>query len=123
MKKIFFSFVWFISAFQYAFAISLKNDTTSLESKMLPENSLAWVSWSWKAPLVNLFSYAKNFIFSILWLIVIWTFLYLWFVLITSKWKPDDFKKALMWLVYAIVWLAIIPIAYAAVKIISSLNL
>ncbi len=116
MKKIFFSFVWFISAFQYAFAISLKDG-------MLPSTSLAWVDWDWKNPLINLFSYAKSFIFSILELVVIWTFLYLWFVLITSKWKPDDFKKALMWLVYAIVWLAIIPIAYAAVKIISSLNL
>lgn len=46
----------------------------------------------------------------------------LWCNLISSRGKPDEFKNALMWLIYAMVWMTVIPLAYAAVKIISSLN-
>lgn len=50
----------------------------------------------------------KNIIFGLLATISIWVFIYLGYKLvIANKWKPDEFK-AMMWLVYAIVWLAIV---------------
>ena len=117
MKKLFLSIIYFIIWIESCLA-------GSLQSKMLPSEAwYNWASWEWTAPLSNLVVYAKNFIFSILWLIVVWVFLYHWYNLVTSKWKPDEFKKAIMWLIYTIVWLSIIPLAWTAVKIISWITL
>lgn len=80
------------------------------------------LSWSEKAPLEQAVVFGRDFILDILYLIVIWVFLFLWAKLIAARWKPDELKNVLMWFVYALIWLAVIPLAYWAVKLISSLN-
>jgi hypothetical protein len=113
MKKLLFIFLWIILSF-YAKA--------SLKDSMLPNGNTVWVDDDWTHALNQVFIYVKNFLFSILWLVAVWVFLYFWFKLITAKWNEEEFKKALMWFVYAIIWLAIIPLAWWAVKIIGTLK-
>ncbi|MDD5212922.1 MAG: hypothetical protein PHG82_00635 [Candidatus Gracilibacteria bacterium] len=64
----------------------------------------------------------KTIIFSLLALIAVAVFIYLGFKLVSAQGKPDEFKKAMMGFVYAIIGLAIIPLAWALVKLISSLQ-
>ncbi len=93
-----------------------------LKDSMLPTtNNQIWVntnSWTWA--INNILIFIKDFIFTILWIIVVGVFLYFWFKLITARWNPEEMKNTLVAFVYAIVWLAIIPLAYALVKIITT---
>lgn len=106
----FYFFVWIFSTF----ASTLKDD-------MFPE-SKTQITWVGKAPLEEVVFYVRDFIFDLLYLLVIAVFIFLWAKIITSRGKPDELKKALMWFVYAIIGLAVIPLSYVAVKLISSLN-
>lgn len=65
----------------------------------------------------NFMKTTEKYIIWMLWIIVVTVFLYIWFELATAEWKEDQFKKALKALVYAIVWLAVIPLAYILIKI------
>lgn len=94
----------------------------SIKDSMIPTTNTIWVTWDGLSPLTQVMVYFKDFLFYILWTIAVWVFLYFWFKIITAKWNEEEFKKSLMWFLYAIVWLAIIPLAWGAVKIISTLK-
>ncbi len=114
MKKIIFILLWYFSVYQ-TYALDLQRD-------MLPNNNTVWVDAEWTWVLNQIFIYVKNFMFAVLGLIAIWVFLYFWFKLISARWNEEEFKKALMWFVYAIIWLAIIPLAWWVVRLIVSLD-
>lgn len=114
MKKIFYVLIVFLT--------NIYLTTASLKKSMLPNNNTIWISWKWTDSLNQVFIYAKNFLFAVLWLIAVWVFLFFWFKLISAKWDPEELKKVLMWFVYAIVWLAVIPLAWWIVKLVASLN-
>jgi heme O synthase-like polyprenyltransferase len=82
----------------------------------------AEINWKWTDVLMPVFTEFKTLIFGLLALIAVAVFIYLWYKLVTAQWKPDEFKKAMMGFVYAVVWLAIIPLAWAMIKLISSLQ-
>lgn len=65
----------------------------------------------------NFIKTIQRYILWIVALVAVSVFLYIWFELFTAEWNPDKFKKALKALVYAAVWLAVIPLAYVVVKI------
>lgn len=113
MKKIFFVFIWILS---------ILKTNASLKDDMLPNRNTVWVSADWTDVLTQVAVYVKDFLFAILWVITIWVFLYFGFKLVISRWNEEEFKKALMWFVYAVVWLAIIPLAWWAVKLIWTLK-
>lgn len=99
----------------------------NLWTDMLPNTNTimgnsADIKWSWTNSLFPVLTEVKTIIFSLLALIAVAVFIYLWFKLVSAQWKPDEFKKAMMGFVYAIIWLAIIPLAWALVKLISSLQ-
>lgn len=50
-------------------------------------------------------------------------FLYIGYNLFTAQGKEEEFKKAWVALVYAIIGLAVIPLAYIAVKIFTGFSL
>lgn len=93
-----------------------------LKDDMLPNANTIWVSWDGTGALTQVLVYTKNFLFSILGIVAVWVFLYFWFKLIINRWNEEEFKKALMWFLYAVIWLSIIPLAWWAVKIISTLK-
>ncbi len=113
MKKILFLLTSYFSVFIV---------NASLREDMLPSNNTVGVTWEWVWALTQVAVYTKNFLFSIVWVITIWVFLYFWFRLIIARWNEEEFKKALMWFLYAVIWLAIIPIAWWAVKLIATLK-
>jgi heme O synthase-like polyprenyltransferase len=80
------------------------------------------IKWRGTNSLFPVLTEVKTIIFSLLALIAVAVFIYLWFKLVSAQWKPDEFKKAMMGFVYAVIWLAIIPLAWALVKLISSLQ-
>lgn len=113
MKRIIGIFTWFFLTLQVK---------ASLKDSMLPNRNTVWVDDEGTFALNQVFIYVKDFLFTILWLIAIWVFLYFWFKLISSRGNEEDFKKALMWFVYAVIGLAIIPLAWWAVRLITSLD-
>lgn len=115
MRKIFFIILVFFTNITLIFA--------NLQEQMLPTSStVLWTTNTWKWALNWVIVYFKNFIFWFLWLLVIWMFIYFWFKLISANWSPEDLKKALMWFVYIAVWLGIMSLAWAAVKLVTTLN-
>lgn len=114
MKKIFYIFLWLLFTLQ-TYAGDLKNS-------MIPTSDNVWVDEEWTWVLNQVLKAVKGFMFAILGLIAVGVFLYFWFKLISARGNEEEFKKALMWFVYAIIWLAIIPLAWWAVRLVASLN-
>lgn len=120
MKKIIlFIFIFTSSVFTVFWASSIRED-------MIPDTeTIAWntsdiETWTWS--LMPIFLSFKNIILGLLAIIAVAIFIYLGFKLVKAEWKPDEFKKVMLWFVYAVIWLSIIPLAWAMVKLISSLQ-
>ena len=116
MRKIIFASIIFILSLVNTFA-SLQDDIIPTETTAIVDNT---VNLDWNA--IFIVEYVKKSIFGLLALIAIWVFIFIWARLVMARWNPEEFKKALMQFIYAIVWLALVAIAWAAVKLISSLN-
>lgn len=107
--------------------ISWWADSDNIKNNMIPKSDSVLENAWWKAdkgtkPLDTTFKYVRDTIFGILVVIAVWVFLYLWFKLITAKWNPEEFKKTMLAFMYAIIWLAIIPLAWWVVKLITWLQ-
>lgn len=115
MKKILYLFLSIISWINLAYA-------TTIEDKMkwIPTNTL-WIKN--ETPLKSIINSVENIIYTILWIIAVWVFMFFWMKLISSRWNEDAYKKAKTWLMYAVAWLAVIPLAMALVKLAASLKL
>ncbi len=127
--KIFFLAILVLPNFVFAGLINLNSTATNtnIQNDMLPNTNTimgnsADIKWSGTNSLFPVLTELKTIIFSLLALIAVAVFIYLWFKLVSAQWKPDEFKKAMMGFVYAVIWLAIIPLAWALVKLISSLQ-
>jgi len=102
-----------------------------VETKMSNPNNIwtklwanAWDNINWNDwILTKIIKFARESIFNLLWVIVIWVLLYIWFRLVIWRWTPDIFKKAMMWLVYLVIWVVLIYSAWAMIKIILWFNL
>jgi hypothetical protein len=116
MKKIYLLFIIFFTQVNLLLAADIKD-------AMIPTwTTVLWTTWEWYDPLNSVIVYVKNFIFNFLWLLVVWIFIYFWYRMVTSKWNPEELKKTMMWFVYVVVWLAIISLAWGAVKLATTLN-
>jgi len=65
----------------------------------------------------------KDTIFWILAVVATAAFVFIGAKLLMARWNPEEFKKAIMYLVYVIVWLVLITAAWLIVTLVSSLNL
>ena len=117
MKKI----LLFITLF---FVISKQIYAESLKSYIIPESTVIInnpESGRWL--LYSIFEYFRNSIFWVLALIAVWVFIYIWFKILIARGNPEEFKKAIMHFVYAIIWLVVIALSWWMVRMISSLTL
>jgi len=126
MKKIIYLIIWFLySNFTFAEnSFSSKDDTI-----------LKWMLWwiksdnsviksdYWKDWVVQIFTYVKETIFWVLALIVIGSFLYIWYKIIISRGNPEEFKKAWLMLIYAVLWMLFIALSWVIVVFISGLKI
>ncbi len=111
-----------LSKLSFAFNSSDGTIAWELLKWVKPADAAIQVS-SGKEGLTNLFIYVKDTIFGLLALIVIATFLYIGYKIIISKGNPEEFKKAFMMLIYAVMWLLVVSLAWVIVMFISGLNL
>jgi hypothetical protein len=52
-------------------------------------------------------------------MIAIAVFLYLWYKLIVARWNEEDFKKALLSFVYAVIGIVIVSLSWALLTFVS----
>ena len=71
----------------------------------------------------NFLTSAQNVLFSVMAVVTVGVFVILGYRLITAHGNPEEFKKAWIAIAYAAAGLAIIPASYAAVRILSGLNI
>lgn len=95
---------------------------TTRDAIIWNDNTL-WLSTWWTWWLNQVFDRLTWFIFSILWIVWVGVFLYFGYKLLMARWNQEEMKKVLMGFAYAVIWLAIIPMAYVLVSLISSLNI
>lgn len=55
--------------------------------------------------------------------LAIWVFIFIGIRFASARWNPEEFKKAWMQLVYAILWIFFIFMAWWLVKIVASLRI
>ena len=78
----------------------------------------------WGISVLNsVFVWIKNTLTWFILIIAVAVFLFIWIRLAMARWNPEEFKKAIMQLVYAIVWIFIVSIAWAAVVLVTWLNI
>jgi len=113
MKKILAAIFANIVYYSSVFAATIDPDS------ILPTDTTV-VSWiDWGNVVVDSLLYVKDTIFNLMALIAISVFLYLWYKLIVARWNEEDFKKALLSFVYAIVGIVMASLAYALVSFVS----
>lgn len=86
------------------------------QNEILP----SWDDWLWV--LQSIFIWIKTSLTGLLLIIAVWVFLFIWVRLGLARWNPEEFKKGIMQLVYAIVWIFIVAFAWAAVTLIAWLK-
>ena len=97
-----------------------------IKEKLLwaPEDSILKIEEeNWLNVLQSIVIWVKDSLSGLLVLIAVGVFLFIWIRLGVARWNPEEFKKWIMQLVYAIVWIFIVSIAWAAVTLVAWLNL
>lgn len=69
--------------------------------------------------LSEIFIWAKDSMTGIIVLIAIWVFLFIWARVAMSRWNPEEFKKGVMQLIYAAVWIFVVSAAWALVTLVA----
>jgi hypothetical protein len=121
LKKSFYILVWFFLFITNSFAVS--NVIKDWILKWIKADNTVIDNVEWKEWIESIFNYTKNTIFDLLALIVIWVFLYIWYKIIISKGNPEEFKKAFMMLIYAVLWMLFVALAWVIVVFISGLKI
>ena len=120
--KIYTIFVWFFLTTQ----LTLAREVSELEKWILPTTSTNRVidGDTWAGDILdNVLAYVRDSIFGLLAMIAIWVFLYIGFKLIIARWNPEEFKKTLNTLIYAVIGIFIVSFAFAAVRLVAGLNI
>jgi hypothetical protein len=86
-------------------------------------NDVSWESIASSNDLDTIFWFAKDSITSLLMLIAIWVFLYIWIKLVIARWNPEEFKKSMQHMIYAVIWIFVVSAAWALVNLVAWINL
>ncbi len=78
---------------------------------------------NWVSVVTDILSWFKDQIFSLIMILSIWVFIFVWIKLATAKWNPEEFKKAWMQFIYAIIWIFFVFMAWWLVKLVSTLSI
>jgi len=118
IKSIFFMLLGFMLLIKQSLAVDrinindiIPDETWTVINIREGERSVSSILW-----------FARDSILWLLALITIAVFIFLWARLIIARWNAEELKKVLMQFVYVVIWLAIIALSWAAVKLVSSLN-
>jgi hypothetical protein len=70
----------------------------------------------------NFIKVVERYIFWLLWIASVAVFMYIWFLLFSAEGKEENLKKWMKSLVYAWIWLAVIPLSWILIKIVTWFN-
>ncbi len=126
LKKLFLIYVFFSNIF----IIYITSAATRTVWDSYVKDALLWITkndviatkGSGLSMLDSILKWVKDSLTWLLAMIAIWAFLFIWVRLALARWNADAFKKAINQLVYAIVWIFLVAIAWAAVKLVAWLN-
>jgi len=126
MKKVFLFFIMLIVMQLY---LNIKN-IFALTKDDLYIKEIDWVkplqayTWGTDVTIEKLvFTSSEQILMRLYIIIAIWVMIYIWFLFLTAEWKTEQFSKAWKAVVYALVWLTLVPLAYILVKIVTWINL
>lgn len=122
MLNNFFLLITFLISQIFFINITFWDDTIKDSLLNISENDMIWSNDNWFNMLNSIFIWLKDSLTWLLILIAVWAFLYIWIKIAISKWNPEEFKKAILHFVYAIVWIFLISIAWALVTLVTWLN-
>ncbi|NVP17771.1 hypothetical protein HUU51_03570 [Candidatus Gracilibacteria bacterium] len=112
-------FLYFFSSYLYISAASLKDSLISDT-----QSSVGEVNGDTTGDILSpIFSWFKTEIFSLIMVVAIAVFIFIGIRFASARGNPEEFKKAWMQLIYAIIGIFFIFMAWGLVKIVSSLSL
>jgi len=116
LSVIAFSLIFWMS---YSFA-DLQNDIIPTWKTI----TTIWQSWGeWLWVVSKVLNYVKESIFSLLWIIAIWMFIYTGFNLVKAQWNPEEMSKTWQTLIHVIVWLFIVAVSWALVAMVAGIQI
>lgn len=109
-------FIFLLSSNLNAFA----SWTLDIEGNIIPDSDSIYNVWSWEwlSAFDTIIIFVKDSIFWLLMVISVGVFLYIWARLALARWNPEEFKKALQAFIYSIVWLMVVFLSWALVKLV-----
>ena len=121
MKKIIY-FIFFV-----LLSLNFQTIFSNLQDQLIKSTDW-WVVkiWWWSTTssiLSPLFVWFKTETMMIVTFLVVAAFIYIGIKMSTARWNPDEFKKAWLHLVYIIIWVFVIFMAWWAVRLVSNLSL
>ena len=123
MKTLVFIIIWFISSISSLFAADVDIREALTGDKIWNEDIIKTDFSAGTGVLDTIFIFAKDSIFSLLMLLAVWMFLFMWARLAFARGNAEEFKKAMQSLIYAVVWLAVVSVAWATVKLVAGLDI
>lgn len=115
-----------ISTVWYVHATSSPTDKDYIKNQLLEWGQATVIdsaTETWLPLLDVIFKFIKDFIYNISAFIVIAIFLFMGIRLIYARGNPDDFKKVMTQLIYVVVGIFIISVAFALVKLVAGLTI
>ena len=97
----------------------IKNSLLNISKNNVINNS----SDNWLTSMQSILIWIKNTLTGFLLIIAVGVFLYIWIRIVLARWNPEEFKKAWMHLIYAVIWIFIVSMAWAAVTLVSGLSI
>lgn len=121
MKKLF----WIISALFY---ILLAQSTHAIsiqwELEKVTDSKISNISEdNWLSMLASLAAWFKTEIMTLVWVFSIGVFIFIWMKVVMARWNPEEFKKAMLYFVYAVIWIFFIFMAWWLVRLVTTLKL
>lgn len=106
----------------YAATRSVWNGTIKDSLLWITENDVLPADDNWLSVLDSIFIWVKDSLTWLLFVAAVWVFLFIWIRVVMARWNPEEFKKSITQLIYAIVWIFLISLAWAAVTLVAWLN-
>ena len=130
-KKYIHLFIWFVASI-YSFTTYAAETQKGHQNAMLPttwdwaedwviDNKLSWTNW--EDQLFSIFVWIRNSMEILLPIVAVGVFLLVGIRIAIAKWNPEEFKKAWMQMIYAVVGIFVVWFAWAAVKLVAGLNI
>jgi hypothetical protein len=120
-----FSFSW--NSIVYWEPAGSNTETDNLETKLTTVTNPNWIlnssSGATLGGKAGLFAWAKNQIVLVVEVLAVWVFIFIGIRFVMARWNPEEFKKAWLHFVYAIIWVFFIFMAWWAVKLVSSIRI